>query len=257
VAHVGLTPEFATAVAYLPAEANKTRFIKLGKPGYMRYADLEYDQRIPSGVRQREAMLCLAMLPILRQGEVIACLTLASHSSADISKPVRLVLEAVSEQLGAVISRLKVEHALSINKDHDKALLEAMPDFMFILDRQGRFLAAKPAIDVGFNTPAETCLGRHVGEVMPPNVATQILTMLRRTLETRQVQEFEYQLICEPGRTDFFEARMSAASADQAVTIVRNVTLRRQSEEGLEKHIHDLEVENQRLLEALANDSPD
>lgn len=249
VADTGLTPEFATAVSYLPAEANKTRFVKLGQPGYMRYADLKYDPRIPPGVRQRENILFLAMLPILRQDAVVACLSLGSHTCAEITPAQRAVLEAVREQLGAVIARLKVERDLSLNKARDRALLEALPDFIFSMDRQGRFISAQPALDSRPEMSEEMFIGRHVGEVLPPAVATRLLAMLRRALETRKVQDFEYQIMREPDKVDHFEVRMAAASEDLVVAFVRNITQRWLAAQEAAKHTQEVEIFNERLLE--------
>lgn len=235
VAEQGLTPEFSAAVAYLPPEARKTRMVLLGRPIYSAYSDLDLDPRIPSGVRQREAMLSLATIPIHSQEKVIACLTLGSHLTNAIPMELRTTLEAVTEQLGTVIKRLDAERDLAQNLVRNRAMLEALPDFMFVFDAQGCFLSAKPSADTSFVAPPEVFLGRHIAEILPPDVAMRSLEMIRRALETRQVQEFEYMLSISPGTTEYFETRMSAAGEDQVIALVRNITKRRLAEEQLQK----------------------
>jgi GAF domain-containing protein/PAS domain-containing protein len=115
-ANVGLTAEFAAVVAYLPPEANKTRAVMLGQPIFTRYADLQFDPRIPAPVRQKEALLSIATIPIQHQGKVIACLTLGSHSTSEIPSELHLVLETGVEYLGIVIWRLKLEQELVKNQ---------------------------------------------------------------------------------------------------------------------------------------------
>jgi hypothetical protein len=64
-------------VSYLPSEAHKTQFVLQGRPGYMRYSKLRLDPRIPAAVHLNENMRCLAVLPILHHGQVIANLTIS------------------------------------------------------------------------------------------------------------------------------------------------------------------------------------
>ena len=242
MAHSGLTPEFAAAVSILPPEANKTRFVMRGKPGFLAYDSLEYDWRIPELVRQREAMLSVAVFPIFHQNKIIACLTLGSHVLAEISQPARRITEAISRQLGTTISRLKAEYELSVRDTHNHKLLEASPDTMFLLSREGCILAAKKE-NGGVNMlPPVDVLGHHIGELLPPDVATKLIVMLHTTLESRCLQEFRFQINFEPGQAQTYQAWMSISEDETVVTVVRNITHCVHKEADLVARIQELET---------------
>ncbi len=231
VAHTGLTPAFAAAVSYLPPEAHKSQFVRQGRIDYMRYADLPFDPRIPADVRADENILCLAVLPIKHQADVIADLTLCSHSLADIPMDARVVLESVASQLGATIARIKMAKALAANQAQGKAMFEAVPDLILVLDSSGWLHHMKPASDGSNYFLSENIVGKRLQSIMPAADANFVLDQVREALASHQTQTFHYEIPTDGVHPiEFFEARVSAVDDEMAIAIVRNDTARRLAE---------------------------
>jgi PAS domain S-box-containing protein len=123
-----------------------------------------------------------------------------------------------------------------------QALLEAIPDLIFHLDAEGRFLDYAPAKGQPLLVPPSEFLGRTVCEVLPTELATRVIQHIERALQTGDTQALEYKIpIPLPdGNPRDYEARIAASGKDEVVAIVRDIThsrrarqARRESEERL------------------------
>jgi len=120
------------------------------------------------------------------------------------------------------------------------ALLDALPDLMFLFDRNGTYIdyhAQDPELLV---LPPDQLLGKSIYEALPPAVAKLACDAFEKTVLTGTPQFFEYELPIKNAR--YWEGRM-VRSGDGAVAVIRDITKRRSFEEELrlsEKSIGDL-----------------
>jgi signal transduction histidine kinase len=142
--------------------------------------------------------------------------------------------EVLEEVVGVVrmgLEKDRGERALRATEIRNRALLDAIPDLMFRISLDGRY--------VDYRAPSEwdlldkEVIGKTVWQRLPEDLAERIMTAGRVAVQERQVQAFEYQL-------DFgdelrhFEARLAASGDDEFVLIVRNITDRKAQEEELQ-----------------------
>jgi len=149
--------------------------------------------------------------------------------------PVRDETGAIAGIVGSgrdVTERLHTEAALQESEARLRALLAALPDLMFRLDRAGVIVEYKADCLDDLVMPPEAFLGRTVSETLPSDVATAIDVAMVRVLSSRVTETLEYGLELPGGWKDF-EARLVAAGPDEVVAIVRNVTERKQAEEAM------------------------
>src|SRR5215475_11187534 len=85
--------------------------------------------------------------------------------------------------------------------------LRAIPDLMFLLDRDGKYLDFHPGKNIRPYVPPEEFLGRRVREVLPENVAEPCQYLITVALAMREVQYLEYQLSMD-GVPHKYEARI-------------------------------------------------
>ena len=144
------------------------------------------------------------------------------------------------------ITRLKrMELALSRSETRTRGLLNAIPDLIFELNREGRILQFMPS---GINEPLfppEQFLNKTIAEVLP-HVADQTAFAIERALESGFVNAFEYELT-QQGERRTFEARISASGPDTVLAIVRDVSMRKWAEAERDKLIEELESKNAEL----------
>ncbi len=105
----------------------------------------------------------------------------------------------------------------------ESPILDAMPDLLFRMDRNGRYLDFKPGKDFEPYIPPSEFLGKTMAEVLPASIAADAMIQLERAIETGETQILEYQLPVGDTHRDY-EARIVALGPDDVLIIVRDIT---------------------------------
>ena len=132
------------------------------------------------------------------------------------------------------ISELKrAGEALRQSEARAQALLNAIPDMLFRVNRQGVFLDYKADIKDLYAQSEPNLIGKSCRDVLPPEFVDLIDLKIHATLETGALQTFEYRLPV-PGR-DWrdYEARMAASGVDEVTAIIRDITESKQANKAL------------------------
>ncbi len=140
------------------------------------------------------------------------------------------MLMFVSNQVAMAIERKRAEAELRRSEQKNRAVLSAMPDITFLFDRHGVFLDYKAEKDIELFVRPEEFLGRSVSQVLPPWLAELTMKNIRRVLETKELQVYEYELTMGK-RLEFFEARCALCGSDEVLVVIRNLTERRRLEQ--------------------------
>ncbi len=134
-----------------------------------------------------------------------------------------------------ITERKRAEAVLSESERKTRALLDAIPDLIFRVDREGTFLDYKADKADLYNQSEETIIGKKNRDITPPEFADLIDRHIRQTLESGKIQEFEYQMIHPKRGPRDYEARMVTSGKDEVIAVVRDITERKQMEEALKE----------------------
>ena len=105
-----------------------------------------------------------------------------------------------------IAERSQANHALWESDARLRAMTQAIPDLIFVVDEEGRYREilttgqGRIALD---NAPIR---GKLLSEAHPPDKAALFLELIQRALQTRQIQMAEYELATASGRR-WFESR--------------------------------------------------
>ncbi|MEH2314461.1 MAG: PAS domain S-box protein [Nostoc sp.] len=131
-----------------------------------------------------------------------------------------------------ITDRKLAEEKLLESEARYKAILDAIPDLMFRISRDGEYLDLKSE-EVNLTLTREEIVGKHVQELLPSDVATISLEAIAKTLDSGTLQTCEYQLPTPLGVRDY-EARLVVSGQDEVLAIVRDITDRKQGEVALQ-----------------------
>ena len=135
-----------------------------------------------------------------------------------------------------ITARKQGQEALRENEARAKAMLQAIPDLMFRMDKQGVFLDYKAETEDLYIQSEPNLIGKRNRDVTPPEFADLVDRQIRNTLEAGTLRTFEYQLPI-PGRgLRDYEARMAASGTDEVITIVRDITDRKRDAAALQEN---------------------
>jgi PAS domain S-box-containing protein len=108
-----------------------------------------------------------------------------------------------------------------------QAIVNAIPDMMFCISRDGEYLDFK-----GEYTKKEI-VGKKLWEILPANVALIKQEAIIKTLATNTLQVCEYQLSTPWGVRDY-QARLVKSGENEVLAIVRDITEPKQAEIALQ-----------------------
>jgi PAS domain S-box-containing protein len=134
---------------------------------------------------------------------------------------------------GIAIERARNEEAREHSETAYRALLEAIPDMMFRVDRAGTYLDFHAPDPRRLMVPPPKFMGRTVREVLPRERAEQCMEALERMFATSETQLYEYEVRRTDAATAWWEVRVVRARRDEALLLLRDVTERREAERRL------------------------
>ncbi len=172
------------------------------------------------------------------RGEVLS--TMVEHNGRIVAALIHhrsleedpLLVEAAAAAAALALENEQRLAALAKAQTRIQALLDAFPDLIFRMSRDGVYLEFNGPPEQ-LAVPPEELIGATLQEVLPIEVAEQLLAGIRRAIDTDEIVTGEYRLELDGVPRDF-EARIVKAG-DEAVIIGREFTERNQAQAELER----------------------
>ena len=133
------------------------------------------------------------------------------------------------------------EAALQFRQANERhaAVLNAIPDLLFEIDLDGRYLDCHSPNNDLLAAPRETLIGKTVSEILPPDAAAVCMAALQEAHEKGSSSGKQFELSLAQG-TFWFELSVSRKASAPGETpsfvmLSRNITERKRSEEALQQ----------------------
>jgi signal transduction histidine kinase len=170
-------------------------------------------------------------VPLIARGRVMGVLELAHVGTGrQFTRCCLQIAEAFASSAAIALDNAQLnEEAHRHSESHQRALLQAIPDAIFRLRKDGTFLSYIAPDDCQPSVLSEQILGRNIESVMPAEAAKLAMDRLAKALSSYQVQTFEYQLPVNDQARDY-EARIVANGPEEVLAVVRDVTERKSLE---------------------------
>ncbi len=192
-------------------------------------------------------------VPLKVRGDVIGAIVVQSYTDENAFGEAELeILEFVSSQIGLSIESRRTEQMLRDSVARNQAILEAIPDMMLVLARDGTYIDFKADRDVYLAIPRSEIIGKNIRETgFPEDYVNLILDRINKALDTGRTQPLEYEMKTPNGLLSY-EARIVPLNKNEVLAVVRNITPRKRAESELKQSLYKLEVTIENTLRAMA-----
>ena len=164
--------------------------------------------------------------------EDIAFTQLLANQAATALENARLYTQARNE----IIERREAERLLRQVTARNQVILNAIPDSLFFFSRDRQLLDYKVVDNDALHLDIlqKNIIGQNLSDILhvPKDMVATVLRYVDKTLSSRRVQIFEYQIPDLFDELDF-EVRLVASQEDELLAIVRNITKKKRAERQL------------------------
>ena len=168
-------------------------------------------------------------VPLTHNNVVVGVAGLANRPEGYSEEQVHQ-LEPLLSACASIIHRKKLmdEHEqmrrqLADSEQRMRALLDSVPDLIFRIDREGRYLEVHSQDDNLLAEERGRIIGLTIDDVPPHEVAANAYEAIEQTLATGQATPISYELAVPSGK-HWFEARFAPCGKDEVLAIVRDIT---------------------------------
>ena len=152
-----------------------------------------------------------------------------------IAKPINWAL--IGHRVRYLLRGYRAMLDLQRAESRTAAILKAIPDLLFELDLDGRYIDYHtPRTDL-LAAPPEVFLGKTIGEILPPDAAAACMAALRAALEVGSSTGVQFMLALPQG-IRWFELSVSrkdtgAAARPHFIVLSRDITERKEAEQRI------------------------
>ncbi|MCX2739221.1 PAS domain-containing hybrid sensor histidine kinase/response regulator [Pontibacter anaerobius] len=130
---------------------------------------------------------------------------------------------------GLNITELRLaQEEIIASEAKNRAILTAIPDLMFIIDKQGDYLDMKNGAQIHLLVPKENVVGNNIYNLLPSDLATTFMKLIAKVITTGQYESIDYSLELPEGLRHY-EGRILKYSEDEVLTIIRDMTEEKQA----------------------------
>ena len=164
-------------------------------------------------------------------------------------KEERSLINSIAKRIGEIVEHTLAEDALKESMTRNKALLNAIPDLIFRIHKDGTILDFKKGTTLGRRLSPKRIPGKNIMELpdeyryLSKDIMEQGLRHVRHVLETGETRIFEHRFSRRTGVYNY-EVLLTISGKDEVLGIIRDITERRH----LEKQVLEIsEQEQQRI----------
>ena len=129
--------------------------------------------------------------------------------------------------------RKQTEEKLRESEEKNRAILQALPDLMFVQTKDGVYLDYHAKDPKTLLVEPEKFLGKNMQEVLPEELAQTFARCFESLTDASEPVIQEYSLLID-GETRNYEARMVRHNGDQILSVVRDITERMRADQALQ-----------------------
>ncbi len=266
VAHTGFSEEHIERLAHYHACSPVTHTVMKGELMYRCGSEA---LPVVEEERRQQGLRAIISIPVIHEGQVLAALNLASHTCYDIPDSSRTAIESIAAQLGGIIVRVRMEHALRESEQKFRSIVEQTSDGIHLTDERGTIIEWNHGSEQITGIQRSEALGNMSWDViyslMPSakknpalyeNYKASIQDFLKTGHAPWAKQLMDHELQRADGTRRYVQQVGFPIKTDNGFMMcatMRDVTERRRMEEALQRALQEAKAATRAKSEFLAN----
>ncbi|NUN63957.1 EAL domain-containing protein [Pseudanabaena biceps] len=133
-----------------------------------------------------------------------------------------------------ISDRHDAEEKLRYANETNQALIDAIPDLIIHVNRDGFYLGGIGSDEIEFAVFPEDLVGKKISDVLEPQLAQERMYFVEKAFATGEVQFHEYRINIR-GKWRCEEARIVVSGKNEAIMLIRDITDRKTAELALQE----------------------
>lgn len=150
-----------------------------------------------------------------------------------------------------ITSEILNREIIEKNEKRLKSLIDTIPDILFVLDKDGKYVDIHTPKDELLVNPKSTLIGNNINQFLEADLVSRYMDAINSTIRNDRLTQFDYYLEV-PAGTKYFNARIIKNSEDTVLVVIRDITEKKIHEEELKKAKEEAEKSNRLKSEFLA-----
>jgi PAS domain S-box-containing protein len=201
---------------------------------YFEHRDVQSHFPLDEFLVQMEFHTYLGVALVDSTGHRLGVMSVMSRRPLMDPKTAELTLGLFAARTSVEMERRRSDHAFQASEARNRAILRAIPDVMFVLDRAGNVLDYHSAnTGTELNAPPEQVIGQNIRDRLPVDAAETVARAVEQT--TSDLPSSVAFVVRTAKRTCFYDSLFVPFDADNILMIVRDVTRTKTAEEELRK----------------------
>jgi PAS domain S-box-containing protein len=130
---------------------------------------------------------------------------------------------------------------LIASEQKNRAIINALPDILFTLTKDGVFIDARARNDADLFMPRDFFIGKNIKTVFPGELGKAFMKNIKTALSRNAVVEFEYDYL-HNNEHRYYEIRYAKINANECMVISRDITDKKTAEQKMRASLKEKEV---------------
>jgi two-component system cell cycle sensor histidine kinase/response regulator CckA len=180
ICSMGPSKGFKRTLASSEIDAGSTRLFMQGN---LIYGVADDTDRLAGLLHANGKALQMVILPILYEGNLVACVCMASPTSEALARQTLSFLEAIASQVKGGVARVWAEGAMRKSAEKYWTLLDGAPDAILLADTDGSILEVNRKAEEIFGYEKGEFLGKNYAELLRPVGLNKVRNGFRKIAE--------------------------------------------------------------------------
>ncbi len=187
------------------------------------WADINDRYRMADKIKEGKEVIQMETQFKKKNGDNLDCTISATIINLQEKPYILSIITDISERKKAELLYTESEEKIRQQNDRLSAIINAIPDLLFVLNREGTFLEFYSSSSETIMTTPDKIIGSNLNDLFDENMAKLHLQKIEECLQKKSLVSYDYS-VNRGNTTSYLEARVVPLDKDRVLVFGRNIT---------------------------------